>query len=341
MWQTDSIHADGAETTAELAAPQTVVTSKPRHPYQVLRLLPRDATPQQQDSAIQANFQPGVIHYSERPDTLHLPGHAPAKSMLDVSLPTYYKENFFSNDSLYHPELPGGRQGVAGDPLPYKLQTDDTISVIFLFCLVAGVLAVSQSRTFIARQAKQFFRPSHTEAPSTETSGEVRFQLFLVVQTALLLSLFQYFFTQEHINDTFSLSSEYQLIALFLAVWTGYFAVKGLLYSVVNSVFFGWKKNGVWLKSLLFITAMEGVMMLPAGVLQLYFNLSLTAVSVYYTIVVALAKLLTLYKCWHLFFRTSPPMIQALLYFLALEAVPLVSVWGLMVWLARLLQVSL
>ena len=33
---------------------------KPRHPYQVLRTLPKDATPAQQDSAIQATFQPKV-----------------------------------------------------------------------------------------------------------------------------------------------------------------------------------------------------------------------------------------------------------------------------------------
>ena len=38
--------------------------ARPQTPYQVLRMLPRDATPAQQDSAIQAWFQPGEIHYS-------------------------------------------------------------------------------------------------------------------------------------------------------------------------------------------------------------------------------------------------------------------------------------
>ena len=49
-------------------------------PYQVLRQLPADATPAQQDSAIQANFHPENTHLSERPDTLHLPGHDKGKS---------------------------------------------------------------------------------------------------------------------------------------------------------------------------------------------------------------------------------------------------------------------
>ena len=37
--------------------------------------------------------------------------------MLDVQLPQYYREGFFSKDTLFHPELPGGRYGVAGDPI--------------------------------------------------------------------------------------------------------------------------------------------------------------------------------------------------------------------------------
>ena len=65
-------------------------------PYQVLRLLPKDATPAQQDSAIQAWFQPGEVHYSNQPDTLHLPGHGIGRSLKDVNLPQYYRENFFS-----------------------------------------------------------------------------------------------------------------------------------------------------------------------------------------------------------------------------------------------------
>ena len=42
---------------------------------QVLAELPDSATPWQQDSAVQAYFQPGQdIRYSEQPDTLGLPG---------------------------------------------------------------------------------------------------------------------------------------------------------------------------------------------------------------------------------------------------------------------------
>lgn len=339
MWQADSTLVEGAEV--EQATPQVTSHRKPQHPDEVLRLLPKDATPEQQDSAIQANFQPGEIHYSSRPDTLHLPGHDPGKSPLDVSLPLYYKESFFSGDSLFHPELPGGRYGVAGDPVPYTLRGDDVLSTLLLFCFVAGVLAVANSKTFISKQAKNFFRTPHSESTTmTETSTEVRFQLFLVMQTALLLSLFQYFYTQDFIGDTFTLASQYQLIAVFLGVWLGYFVLKALLYTWVNSVFFGLRRNLQWLKSMLFVTAMEGVAMLPAALLQVYFNMPIENVMAYYIAVVGLAKILTLYKGFLTFFKGLGGFVQIILYFCTLEMIPLAAVWGVLVMIGNILKIN-
>lgn len=339
MWQADSTLVEGVEV--EQAVPKSNAYRKPQHPYQVLRLLPKDATPEQQDSAIQANFRPGEIHYSERPDTLHLPGHEPGKSILDVSLPTYYKESFFSKDTLFHPELPGGRYGVAGDPVPYTLRGDNVISMLLLFCFVAGLLAVAKSKAFIGRQAKWFFRTPHSESTTvTETSTEVRFQLFLVLQTALLLSLFQYFYTQTYIGDTFTLESQYQLIAVFLGIWAAYFVLKAMLYTLVNAVFFGLRQNLHWLKSMLFVTAMEGVAMLPAALLQVYFNLSIENVMIYYISVVILGKILALYKCFLTFFRASGAFVQIILYFCTLEMIPLAAVWGVLVMTGNILKVN-
>ena len=152
MFRTDSIYtepivpSDTNDTIEHKPA-------KPQTPYQVLRLLPKDATPAQQDSAIQAWFQPGEIHYSTRPDTLHLPGHGIGKSLKDVNLPQYYREHFFSDNTYLHPELDGGRYGVAGDPIPYTTKNDNIITSMLLVCFVltlvaAGVSCYVRPRTY-------------------------------------------------------------------------------------------------------------------------------------------------------------------------------------------------
>ena len=80
--------------------------------------------------------------------------------MLDVQLPQYYREGFFSKDSMFHPELPGGRYGVAGKPVPYNIHNDDIITFLLLVLFVMAVIAFSNTRQFVIRQTKNFLAPA-------------------------------------------------------------------------------------------------------------------------------------------------------------------------------------
>ena len=181
-----------------------------------------------------------------------------------MSLPLYYREGFFTGDTLFHPELGGGRYGVAGDPVPETMRADDTVTIALLACFVITITATSRSLKFIARQAKGLLRPTaDSRADVTETSAEVRFQLFLTAQTCLLLALLQYSYTTNFIATTFTLASPYQLMGIFLGTFAAYFAAKALLYTAVNLTFFSRRANRQWLKSQLFITSAEGVMLFP------------------------------------------------------------------------------
>ena len=158
------ILGDSIQTTIDATVPEATVevhTTKPQTPYQVLRLLPKDATPAQQDSAIQAWLEPREIRYSEQPDTLHLPGEGIPKDLKAVSLPQYYRENFFSNDSLYHEELSAqDYYGMAGDPIPYSYANDHLITSLLIIGFLLIAFTFSRMSNFIVGQAKNFIRPS-------------------------------------------------------------------------------------------------------------------------------------------------------------------------------------
>ena len=177
----------------------------PLTPAKVLSWLPADATPAQQDSAIQAHIKPSEIHWSECPDTLHLPGHPAGRSFRDVSLPKYYRESYFEGKPCFNPDLFGGRQGVAGDPVPYSIARDNVITILLLACFMLALIAYAKSRRFILRQVKDFFRAPRGENMTvmTETSGEFRFQFFLVGQSCLLFALIYFFYVQTRGADTF------------------------------------------------------------------------------------------------------------------------------------------
>jgi len=344
--QTTTIAAPKAATEhtedgAQAPVLKTVRPAKPTHPYQVLRSLPADATPAQQDSAIQAAFKPEVINRSTRPDTLHLPGYGKGKSFLDVDIPTYYRESFFAKDSLFHPEISGGRMGVAGDPVPYTMRNDDVITSILLGCFILALVTFSQTRGFLVRQAKSFFYiPKSGPTTPTETTGEIRFQFFLVLQTCLLFSILCFFYTREYISETLILSSQYQLIGICFGVFVAYFVLKAILYSCLNWVFFDKKKNGQWSNAQLFIHSMEGVAIFPLVLLQVYFDLPMQSAITYALIIIILVKILSFYKCYVIFFRRMGVVLQIFLYFCALEIIPLLALGGILMMIGNYLKIN-
>ena len=261
--------------------------------------------------------------------------------MLDVDLPQYYREGFFSKDSLFHPELPGGRYGVAGDPVPYTVQHDNVIISLLLLLFVLATIAFSNSRHFVVRQTKNFFstnREGMTEI--TETAVEIRFQAFLTFLNSLLLSILFYFYTLNFIGETFLLDSQYHLIAIFLGMTVVYYLVKTMLYAIVNNVFFDGKKNRQWMKSFLFITSIEGVLLFPLVVVWTFFDISIQNAVFYVVIVISIVKILELFKCFLIFFRQNVVKLQIILYFCTLEIIPMVLLWGALVFMANSLKIN-
>lgn len=335
------------QTTDSLSSQAEVTAARPmprQHheltPAEVLSWLPWDATPEQQDSAIQANFKPDPIHWSLRPDTLHLPGQPIGKSYRDISLPQYYKQSFFSGDSLFHPELSGGRLGVAGDPVPYTISGDNLITSILLGCFMLGTVAFSVSRNFFIRQAKTFFYPVRRGVTAiTETAYELRFQLFLALQTCLLASIIFFFYLRSQSDDTFILE-QYQIIGIFTGIFAAGATVRAAAYTFVDWVFFDMKKNEQWMKAFLFILSSEGVLLFPDVLLLAFFHLSVHSVVIYALIIVGLCKALTFYKTKLIFFGGKDKILQNILYFCALELMPTLALWGVLSMTGNYLKVN-
>ena len=314
--------------------------ARPQTPYQVLRLLPKDATPAQQDSAIQAWFEPGEIHYSERPDTLHLPGQEIPRDLKTVNIPQYYRENYFSNNPLYHEEIGSITADVAGDPVPYVIHNDSIITSLLILCFLFITFVMSRISGFLLHQAKYFFYISKGEHTLIETGNEIRFQLFFMPVTCLLLSLAFYFYAIRFISDTFILNSEYLILAIFTAMFAGYFGLKALLYTIVNNVFFDNKKNLQFLSAFLFILSMEGVLLFPLVLLMTYFQFSVQNSIYYFLFTLCFTKILTFYKSNIIFFNQKELFLQNILYFCALEMIPLSVLWTALLVITNSLKVN-
>ena len=337
MIQQDSIALGNISVQENIEVPQHTVLT----PAMVISWLPSNATPAQQDSAIQSRFKPSEIHWSGRPDTLHLPGHDKGHNLLDVQLPQYYREGFFSKDTLFHPELPGGRYGVAGDPIPYSVHNDSIISTFLLICFVMMIISLSNAKHFIISQAKNFiYVPREGITELSETGTELRFLMLLVFLDSLFLSLLYYFYSIERFGETYILKSQYYLLGIFLGITLCYFLLRFIAYSLVNNIFFDGKRNGHWLKALLFISALEGTLLFPLVIFWTYFGLSVGNAIICFNIILVIVKILTIYKCYVIFFRQNVFKLQIILYFCTLEIVPLLAFWGALEITANSLKIN-
>ncbi len=344
MFPQDSITHTGTPTGvvgSNRATDSTQVRSaKPRTPYQVLRSLPRDATPAQQDSAIQATFQPAKIHYSNQPDTLHLPGLDKGVKLTEVNIPIYYEKTFFEK-SIKEAAKTTTMYGVPGDPVPYTLHSDNIITSVLLGSLILSLVLIANLRTFALHQLKTFFYvPRIDDTFMPETSSELRCQVVLLLQTCLLFSILLFFFTRQFIGETFVLQSDYMLAGIYFAMLVGYYLLRALLYTFVNLIFFDYRRNTYWLKTLLFISSIEGLVIFPLIMLMVYFDLSTQSVILYFAISLILVKFLTIYKCFVIFFRRMSGFLQIILYFCALEIVPLAAFMSAVVLTGYYLKIS-
>lgn len=335
------------DSTAE--APNTPAANRhayykhaaPRSPQQIISELPPTATPWQQDSAIRANYKFPDVDWSK----VHNPLRTPTTKVTgfgkpNVSKPMYYSHSLVQPDSIYRPELTTYRQGVAGDPVPYTIAGDNFITCVLMACFIFALIAMAKSGNFLKRQFKDFFytrREGTTEM--TETSGEVRFQLFLLLQTCLLLSLVFFFHNGTYAGTSFTMP-QYLIVGAYTAVVVAYFAVKALLYAMVNWVFFDKKKNIQWNKDMLFLSSVEGMAFFPLVMLTVYFSLSIQTMVAVTAVVIILAKLMALFKCHAIFFDKTGGFVQSFLYFCALELMPLGSLWGVLVMMDNYFKIN-
>ena len=272
-------------------------------------------------------------------------GHAMAFPWLKADSTIYDEEffnSFFHTDSLSRFTTSRARGGVSGDPLPFSFRSDDVMTGILLACFILAVVAFSRTRSYMLRQASTFFRIPRSENVFEvgETTGELRFLIFMSLLTCLLLAIFSFIYVHDVVADTFALESPYMLVLIFFGCIVGYMVLKVLLYSLINIIFFDTKKNTQWLKAVMLLTSAEGVALFPLVMLQSYFDLSVETSLIYMAIVLTIVKILTFYKCWIIFFRQNAAPLQIFLYFCTLEIVPLLSLVGMMATIVDYLKIN-
>lgn len=254
-----------------------------------------------------------------------------------ICQPQFEGETLFSQDTLSYSEV--RLPGQPGDPMPYTMHGDDVLVCLMLLCFLISIGVLAHSRQTIFYHLKEFFYIPRMEY--ADAGMPSKFSLFILnFQTCLLFGISYYFYTTHYVTaDDYLLSSPYALIGVYFAVFTVYFLMKSIIYQLVNGVFFDGKKNRLMVWMLSFIAALEGIAFFPAVIMQTYVGISMQTIVYYFVFVLIIAKLMTFYKCWVIFFRQVGVYLQIILYLCALEIIPLLILWGVLVTITNELKV--
>ena len=194
------------------------------------------------------------------------------------------------------------------------LTTNDTVMAVLTLALMLAIVSTGRLWHFIVRQTHDFFYRPKSEKVFSETSGELHYQLFLAMQTCFMAAMAVCILTRH--SDTATL-------ATLFALAMGTMVFRLLLYTMTNRIFFPARLHTEWLRSLSYLTALEGTAIMPGVLLQMLNGGTTHMFATYALVVLITAKVLSLMKTWNIFFRQKPNAPQLVLYFSCIELVPL------------------
>ncbi|MDR1004522.1 MAG: DUF4271 domain-containing protein [Prevotellaceae bacterium] len=216
----------------------------------------------------------------------------------------------------------------AGIPLPYSPHADDTITLLLLGCFFLSSYILARSRQLLAAQLKNFLlHRQRTSIFANYTGSDMRYLLLLIMQTCVLAAtcLFGYFVdTTPQLHDHISTPA---FIALYTLILGLYLSLKWLIYTAVGWIFLNKDTSAQWMESYSTLLHYLGFALFPFALFMLYCDLNLYATIIIGLFLVILFKILTFYKWLKLFCRNLAGCLLLILYFCALEIIPILLMY--------------
>lgn len=255
-----------------------------------------------------------------------------------VTLPLFYKEPIFFKKEYLHPELPIHYIGDEGNLIPYSIKHDDMIMSVLIILLVTALVAISNSVSLIKRQIKYLrFMPNGLTTETLDSMYEQLQQrvvgLCNVVAIGMLISILLLDLGKVYLH-----SERYLVLLCGMTLSIVCCTLKKILCSIANNTFFESKFIKQWDSYLMFENTAEVVLFMPILFCTVMYDINTQTASILVICAIIFVKSCTIYKMNSTFFRKKGSFLQNILYFCALEVIPIIYAIGLSVITRELLM---
>ena len=210
-------------------------------------------------------------------------------------------------------------------PLPYSPGNDDGIAFVLLGCFFLSSYVLAHSSKFLLQLGEGFLL--HRERASifgTSAGSDIRYMLLLVVQTCVLAGLYLFVCFNAACPDLVVRIGSMGLLGVCVAGCAVYIGLKWLAYLLLEWTFFDKQISSFWEESYATLIYYSGFLLSPFLLLAIYLNFSLQISVIIGLLLLALVKILILYKWIKLFCYNLFGGLVLILYFCALEIIPCV-----------------
>ena len=219
-------------------------------------------------------------------------------------------------------------EGMAGEPLPYLIQSDGRITTLMFLCILIVSFAFSREKKYLLQQAKSLFINRERSSMFDEANIiDIRYFILLITHTCIILGFCLYDYFAERNPILFEKIPHMFLLGGFIALMPIYLFFKWTLYGTVNWTFFQKVKNSAWTTSFFNLFIWLGILLLPLVLLVVYLDISSPTNLYLIGSVVIIAKISLFWKSFSNFFEKIHGALHLILYFCALEILPDLIIW--------------
>ena len=222
--------------------------------------------------------------------------------------------------------------GIVGQMIPYRLDGDEWIAGVMIFCFIVTSYVLSHGRkNFFQSVRKLFSNHGINHIFHKQTSVDTYCLLLLNLQTCLLVSVITLKFLSESPSSSVASNMSPSTISTLLGFYSGlgilYLLIKKYSYRFINWIFFDKIKNNLWMESYFFVVSIFGMLLFPVALLVVYGDFSFYTSVLIPVFLFVLMNLFFIYKCFSIFFSQLHGLFHLFLYFCTLEMLPLLVVW--------------
>ncbi len=261
--------------------------------------------------------------------------HIPTKESVDsaaCTLPCYWNQGRFLQDRMLHAEVNVQPYGYCAERVTYTMNGDDVINTTIIVCCLVIMMLIRKTRRYLSAETHDFFLPTlQKNLQGTATAIERIMPLFLIIILGITGSILFYYYRQSILDTRMPGNNPPHLLML---ACTGciyaYFLIRHVMYTFVNWVFFDKIYRQQWYKASSYVLYLETLALMPVTLICIYLDLTPVYPLAAAAITLILAKILVIIKTYQIFFPKFYGILHLLSYLCALEAIPILALWGIM-----------